>query len=200
MALQYFHLSPYKCHWFRHQEIFWAVLSTAAKWTALLPLLPACCTIIPLSVTYSLHVSSLPRAWNAWKGCTPLTQAFERPSSSRDRSSPTRLELGLGLCQKPTRNIPLSSLRWLSRQGVSRHLLSEPVSSLGKKTITRPRISHQIQMARGFLPCCWAPQRGDIKQGQWMAEVTRKKEVHDFPEEKINYDTVPGFPSCCFLC
>lgn len=136
MALQCFHSSPYKCHWFRHQEIFPVVLSSAAKWTALLPLLPARCTIIPLSVTYSLHISSLPRGWNPWKGCTPLTQTFQNPSSSsRDRSSPKQLELGLGQCQKPIRlkKHSLSSLHWLSRQGVSSHLLSQPVSSLGGK-------------------------------------------------------------------
>lgn len=178
MALQYFHSSPYKCHWFRHQEIFREVLSAAAKRAALLPLLPARCTIIPLSVTYSFHVSSLPRGRNAWKGRTPLTQTFRNPNISRDRPSPTQLELGFGLCQKPIRlaNIPLSSLHWLSRQGASRHPLSQPVSSLGgEKTFTCPKILHQIQMAWGLLPSCWAPQRGEIRQGQWMAEVTRKK-------------------------
>lgn len=35
-----------------------------------------------------------------------------------------------------------------------------------------------------------------------MAVVAKKKikEVHDFPEEKINGDAPPGSPSCCWLC
>lgn len=137
MALQYFHSSPYKCHWFRHREIFWAVLSSTGKLTVLLPLLPACCTIIPIPITYYLHISSLPRGWNARKGLRPLTHPFRNWGSSRDRSSLAWLWWGLGLRQKPIRlaNIPLCSLRWLSRQGVSRRLLSQHVSSLGEKNM-----------------------------------------------------------------
>lgn len=71
------------------------------------------------------------------RGHSPPTQPFQNQSSSRDSSSLARLEPGLGLRQKPIRlaNIPLCSLRWLSRQGVSRHLLSQHVSSLGEKNI-----------------------------------------------------------------
>lgn len=176
MALQYFHSSPYKCHWFRHQEIFRAVLSTAAKWTALLPLLPACCTIIPLSVTYSLHVSSLPRAWNAWKGCTPLTQTFQSPSSSRDRSSPARLKLGLGLCQKPTRNIPLSSLRWAGGEQAS--TFTAFFQCGGKKHSHVPRYHIKYKWHEGFCHVAELLREERLnKDNEWLKWQGKKKSM-----------------------
>lgn len=177
MALQCFHSSPYECHWFRHQEIFRVVLSAAAKCTALLPLLPACCTIIPLSVTPSM---SLPCQGDEMHGkVTPLLsfQTQEQQGQIQSLTAGT----GMGQCQKPFRlsNIPLSSLHCLNRQRVSRHLLPQPVSSLGKgKKSHVPRHYIKYKWHEGF--CHLADLlRGKrlSKDNEWLKWQGKKKSM-----------------------
>lgn len=126
----------------------------------------------------SLHVSPLPRGWNAWKGHTPLT--FPNPGAAGTDPVPHSWN-GMGQCQKPFRlsNIPLSSLHCLSRQRVSRHLLPQPVSSLGKEKKSHvPRYYIKYKWHEGF--CHLADLlRGKrlSKDNEWLKWQGKKKSM-----------------------
>lgn len=140
---------------------------------------PVGCTIIPRNITYYLRA----RGGKAWKGAFLSYPALSKPKQQWGQiltcEAGSRVWVWLGLCQEPIRlaNIPWCSLCWLSRQGVSRHLLSQLVSSLGGKYHPHiPSDSIRYRWCEGFchlaelLADSHSRQRGGrlSKDNEWL--------------------------------